>query len=378
MRPPKEAATKQVWKLQKCVYGLADASRFWYLRVREELMKLGAKLSRVDPGIFYWKENDKLIGVLACHVDDMIWGGTDDFKGSIIKKLKEIFHFGSEEVESFTYIGINLTQNTDFSIHINQNSYIDSISEIPLSKEQLKFKNKPLSETERTSYRSVVGQLNWISGISRPDISFSVCEASTKFTSATVADIQYVNKIVRKVKNTPSFIRFPSFNQDTLRLQLFTDASFNNLPNGGSQAGQIIFLTDSENNASPIYWNSSKIKRVARSTLAAETLSLSDGCDVVQFSNRLISEIICYNKQELEITAYTDNYSLYEASYSMKQTLEKRLLLDISALREMVARNEVKITWVEKEKQLSDILTKSGVNSTSILDILQSSKMISL
>ena len=62
----------------------------------------------------------------------------------------------------------------------------------------------------------------------------------------------------------------------------------------------------------------------------------------------------------------------------MKQTLEKRLLVDISALREMVARNEVKITWVEKEKQLSDILTKSGVNSTSILDILQSSKMISL
>ena len=35
--PPKEANTLNIWKLQKCVYGLADASRYWYLRVREEL-----------------------------------------------------------------------------------------------------------------------------------------------------------------------------------------------------------------------------------------------------------------------------------------------------------------------------------------------------
>ena len=29
--PPKEAATNKVWKLQKCVHGLSDASRYWYL-----------------------------------------------------------------------------------------------------------------------------------------------------------------------------------------------------------------------------------------------------------------------------------------------------------------------------------------------------------
>ena len=36
LHPPKEANTSKVWKLQKCVYGLADASRYWYLRVTEE------------------------------------------------------------------------------------------------------------------------------------------------------------------------------------------------------------------------------------------------------------------------------------------------------------------------------------------------------
>ena len=39
-----------------------------------------------------------------------------------------------------------------------------------------KKKNSLLSNEEKTSCRSAVGQLNWFVGISRPDISFSVCE----------------------------------------------------------------------------------------------------------------------------------------------------------------------------------------------------------
>ena len=42
--PPKEAATNKVWKLQKCVCGLGDASRYWYLRVKE-LINLGGNMS---------------------------------------------------------------------------------------------------------------------------------------------------------------------------------------------------------------------------------------------------------------------------------------------------------------------------------------------
>ena len=37
-------------------------------------------------------------------------------------------------------------------------------------------------------------QLNCVGGISRPDIDFSVCEASTIFKQATVADVLCVNK----------------------------------------------------------------------------------------------------------------------------------------------------------------------------------------
>ena len=54
------------------MYGLADVSRYWHLRVKEEVIKLGANVSSVDSGLFYWKEHYKLVDMLVCHVDDMV------------------------------------------------------------------------------------------------------------------------------------------------------------------------------------------------------------------------------------------------------------------------------------------------------------------
>ena len=158
--------------MQKCVYGIADASRHSYLHVRGELVRSAGKLRSVDPGIFYWQDNSGLIGILACHVDVVTWGGTQYFKTNIIDNLKSTFKFGSEETETFVYIGIKLTQSSDYSICVEQNNYTASISEISLPKERMSDHSSPLTEAERRQYRSAAGQLNRVDGISRPDISF--------------------------------------------------------------------------------------------------------------------------------------------------------------------------------------------------------------
>ena len=183
LHPTTEVNTSKVWKLQKCVYGLADASRYWYLHVREELLKLGAKISSLDPGLFYWLENNTLIGVLACHVDD-IWGENQYFKGTIFLKKFSTLVLKKWKHSHITYIGIGLKQNANFRMKIDQNSYINSIQEIALSKERMKDQKNSLTPSEKTLHRSIVCQLNWVAGISRPDISFAVCESSTKFIYA--------------------------------------------------------------------------------------------------------------------------------------------------------------------------------------------------
>ena len=62
----------------------------------------------------------------------------------------------------------------------------------------------------------------------------------------------------------------------------------------------------------------------------------------------------------------------------MKQTLEKRLIVDISSKGEMIEGNEIEVTWIEKKRHISDFFTKAGVPSTEILNVLSTSKAINL
>lgn len=105
-------------------------------------------------------------------------------------------------------------------------------------------------------------------------------------------------------------------------LKVFTDTGFKNLPNGGSQGGQILSLTDYKNNTIPLYRNSFKTKRVVGWKTAAETKSLSEGCDVA-ITIKLLSELWLHRKQ-LDVMAYTDKSLKHETN------LQKRFLVYIT------------------------------------------------
>ena len=80
----------------------------------------------------------------------------------------------------------------------------------------------------------------------------------------------------------------------------------------------------------------------------------------------------------MNIIAYTDNQGLHDTFHSTKQTLERRLIVDISFIREMVDSNQIQVIWFEKDKQISDVLTKSGLSQKSLLNILETWKMLSM
>ena len=95
-------------------------------------------------------------------------------------------------------------------------------------------------------YRALVGQLNWLSTQTRPDVSFDVCELSTVLNAATVDDVLRVNKVVKKVKQRRVTLQFQPLDcADGFTIECYSDASFGNLPKGGSQGGFVIFLVDS-------------------------------------------------------------------------------------------------------------------------------------
>ena len=82
------------------------------------------------------------------------------------------------------------------------------------------------------------------------------------------------------------------------------------------------------------------------------------------------------NSRSMNIIAYTDNQSLHDTVHRTKQTLERRLIVDIAFIREMVNNNQIQVIWVEKNKQISDVLTESGVSQKCLLNIFETGKML--
>ena len=107
-----------------------------------------------------------------------------------------------------------------------------------------------------------------------------------------VQDVIELNKVVKCVKNEKNQILFPTLDPNTIKLVLYTDVSFNNLLDSGSQGDHKIFLTNFHNKCCPLIWNSSKIKRVVCSTLAAETLALNEGCETVLYLSQILGVIL--------------------------------------------------------------------------------------
>jgi hypothetical protein len=364
IKPPKEANTEKIWKLRKAVYGLNEASRSWYNRVENELTKIGFTRSKYDEALFYNKEGGQLEGVVAIHVDDFLFGGTTKFHKTKMSKVRTIFEIGTETSTPMKYLGSNIEQDGEFNIMFSQTDYIKDVIQAELKSS--KDKDRLLSGEEQYHFRAICGQLNWIASQSRPDIAFDVCQLSTKLNSATIRDLIHANKVLKKVKN-PAVLKFGKLHPP-IHLLAYCDASYGNLSNGSSQGGYIIFLTDEGGYTSPICWSSRKLRRVCRSTLTAETMAMLDAIDASIWLSHIIAEVADCDLQPIEVK--TDNMSLVESVHSTTAVEEKRLRVEIASIRESIRKKEVNVEWVDKEKQLADVLTKQGADSVKLMTVL--------
>ena len=99
------------------------------------------------------------------------------------------------------------------------------------------------------------------------------------------------NKIITKVGNNSYQLKYSSL-KGKPRLNVYTDASYGNLQNGGSQGGYLIFIAGEDNTFNLLSWQSKQLKRIARSTLTAETISLVDGVESAKRIKQLFNPLL--------------------------------------------------------------------------------------
>ena len=138
-------------------------------------------------------------GILCCHVDDFVWGGTKNFKNKVIKLLKDTFSISLEKGETFKYLGLDVCQN-DNVITLHQIPYISELSECNVEKSRRGLLNSSQSDKETKQLRTLARQLNWTSSQTRPDVSDQACEVSTSIKKATINDLEIAKKNIQKLK----------------------------------------------------------------------------------------------------------------------------------------------------------------------------------
>jgi len=353
--------------MRKASYGLADAPRRWWLTIDKVLKSIGGKSLPGDASAYVWHDKaGELIGQVVLHVDDGLSAGTDDFISTLHARLGKEFGLTDFKSGSFRFCGIQLTQDPKSKeIKCDQAFYADLLEPIKSSRARLAQVDDDLTATELKEVQSVNGALLWLCNSTRPDLATACSEiAGTR----TVRAIKLVNKAVAKAKVDRQLGLCYKRLDGKLELRAWTDASWANMPGLRSQQGQVLAIcgptttrktrTASEGNL--LLWRSSRIKRVVRSTFAAETLAAVDTVDNAVYVKAFVAAWDGDAAHQPYLTVYSDCKSLVDNLQSINvHVAEKRLILDLYGIKEAISDRALDaFKWVPTEIQLSDSLTK--------------------
>ena len=115
------------------------------------------------------------------------------------------------------------------------------------------------------------------------------------FKQASVGDLTRAIKLLSRLKDVQSLMLFPCLSQEfsDLKILVFTDASLGNINDGTGRTGAyVVWLVDRSGLCCPLAWHANNIKRVVRSTIAAEALSLQEGLEAGFYYRAMVEEII--------------------------------------------------------------------------------------
>ena len=372
-----------VMRLKRACYGLVDAPLEWYRSVAQVLEDLGLERTWSDPCTWVWRVQGRLRGIISGHVDDFLFGGSDQDQGwqDILTKIKQRFQWGDweKDTEGFVQCGVKVVKTSEGYL-LSQPQFIEALREIPVSATRRKARHEPTCERERTQLRALLGSLSWLAQQTAPHLSASVSLLLSEVSRSTVDTIIRVNQLTNQVKKRKEhcMIIHCFAEQEPLAMYAWVDAAPANRPDGGSTQGIFIgigpqdMMQGSVGRVTPVAWHSSKVDRVCRSPGAAEAQAACNGEDSLYYARYHWSELEFggLNPRDAEgavlrtkgclITDSRNVYDKLNTEVLVVKGAEKRTDLELLGLKEAQYNTALSIRWVHSEAQLSNSLTKHG------------------
>ena len=357
LKPPPEMnlAEDELLLALKPLYGIPESGMHWFMTYHSHhTEELGMESCRTDPCVLYRREATKTPdGVTALQVDDSYGHGTREFlqdeetKSSRFQcKPRKLLKPG----DSAFFNGSRVLVLQDGVHKLDQS--------VKLQKLQV-----PESDEDLVSSRA---SAQYIGSCTRPDLCAPtqlLASAVAEPTKKTYKEMEKITKWCHATKDVG--IRFVPLDLDNCRLMLFTDSSFANTDKGKSQLGFVVILADKSGKGNILHYGSTMSKRIARSVLAVELLALVHGFDQAYVVQDMLRQI---TGKTIDIDAFIDSQTLFNLVAKHSNPLERRLLIDVNALRQSHRKGELRnVAWIPTGQNVADGLTKRLIGRTHSL-----------
>eukprot|EP00435_Cladocopium_sp_Y103_P062847 s520_g24.t1 len=368
--PPPDISPFDLFRAEGSIYGTKDAGRSWWKKLFRTLKRHGWRMSAIEAALF-------LLGEVYMQT-------VKDMESEIHLKVKH---------REFRFCGKNLRQFDGFTIEVDQFDAIENVNYMLLSKDGRAMINAPLNANEISDFRALIGQMGWVTRQTRPDLMVNVSMAAQSMGSPKVKDVVNLNKAVKALKETSEatsrFVYSPELTLKDIIVCVFSDSSFANLENVKSQCGYVVTLTlpsIKDGPPTPLFvveTYSGSIKRVCRSTLAAESNGFLTGAEAGDYVRSRLLELQFPNgkSNDLErefvkkkLLCMTDAKSLESTlSKDAGQPADKRVRILVAQIRELIGGNDYEsdepayAQWLDTSQMLADVLTKTGCEREPLL-----------
>ncbi|KAF7570471.1 hypothetical protein PtrM4_104730 [Pyrenophora tritici-repentis] len=351
----------------KPLYGIAEAGVHWWTTYHGHHCKeLDMATSTYDPCLLITNSDTSIFGIVGMQTDDTLMLGTPAFSLLEEKKIQKA-EFRSKPKSVLTpeiqldFNGCTLTIDASKPIlNLRQKGQGGKIKLV-----DVRAPDRAQQYTEQRARGA------YIASTCQPEASFDLSVAA-QAQQPSDEDIKALNKRLKwQIENLDRGLRYITVNLTEAKLMVFVDGSFANNKDLSSQLGFVLMLVNESIDANTftiqgniIHYSSTKCKRVTRSVLASEIYGMVNGFDIgiaIATTLRIVTERL--RIPEVPLVVCTDSYSLYECLVKLGTTKEKRLMIDIMALRQSYERREItEIRWINGDDNPADAFTKASPN----------------
>jgi len=343
----------KVLRLNRSLYGLKQAPRAWNQELTNTLRNMNFKCIEVDQSVLKCITTEGEC-YLCFYVDDILLASKNP---QLIEKIKDTLkkrYKVTDLGEAKNFLGISIYRNrpertmemdqvNKISEYLKENGTTDcKKNKIPLSVPLTKDENR--ESLNHSNYQKIVGQLQYLSGTTRPDIVQAASALSRYNSCPKTSHWKALRGTLKYLKGSDQLtMRYTATDEDPqekLKVTVYSDADYGGDRNDRrSRTGYAIMVM-----GALVAWQSKLQTTIATSTTEAEyqaaAAAIKEGLWIRNFIQQLLAT------KKIEMTINIDNQSTLRLLKN-PQSVSKAKHIDVQHhfIRERAIRAEVNLRY---------------------------------